>query len=94
VSAGGDGPLLERISKVLGYIAASSKGAKKGERDSAYIRSILTGGNPAGSDAQVRRHVTYMRSVGMIMGLVTKQEPQIHMCIAEAMHMCNAEART
>jgi hypothetical protein len=50
----GDGPLLERIAKVMGYIAASSKGAKKGERDSAYIRSILTAGNP-GSDAQVGR---------------------------------------
>jgi hypothetical protein len=54
VSAVGDGPLLERIAKVMGYIAASSKGAKKGERDSAYIRSILTAGNP-GSDAQVGR---------------------------------------
>jgi hypothetical protein len=60
VSAVGDGPLLERIAKVMGYIAASSKGAKKGERDSAYIRSILTGGNP-GSDAQVGRRVTNCR---------------------------------
>ena len=54
VSAAGDGLLLGRVAKVLGYIAASSKGGKKGERDSAYIRSILAGGNPAaGGDAQV-----------------------------------------
>lgn len=55
MSAVGDAPLLERIAKVMGYISASSKGGKKGERDSAFIRSILIGGNPAaGSDAQVR----------------------------------------
>lgn len=54
MSAAGDGLLLGRVAKVLGYIAASSKGGKKGERDSAYIRSILAGGNPAaGGDAQV-----------------------------------------
>jgi hypothetical protein len=71
VSAAGDAPMLQRIAKIMAYISASSKGGKKGERDSAYIRSILAGGTPAaGGDAQVgpskpRRAVCFLGAIGV-----------------------------
>jgi hypothetical protein len=59
VSATADGSLLERISKIMGYIQAhaAGKAGKKSARDSQYIRSILAGVNPAApGDAQVSQH--------------------------------------
>lgn len=53
-SAGGDSGVLDRISRIITYLrdTGGSRGSKKAERDSNYIRSILAGVNPAAPGEQ------------------------------------------
>lgn len=67
MSAVSDFQLLERISKVMGYInQTTAKGGKRSTRDSQYILSILKGVNPAApADGQVGRLLNVERLLYM-----------------------------